>query len=39
MTIDLYVAIVDTAILTLLLKWAWMDRHNQYLADSKKDES
>lgn len=31
MSIALYQALVDTAILALLLVWAYMDRHNIYL--------
>lgn len=31
--IDIYVGVVDTAILTLLCVWAWMDRHNKYFKD------
>lgn len=33
MTIDHYVAIIDTAILILLLVWSWMDRNNIYFRD------
>jgi hypothetical protein len=35
MSIDLYVAIVDTSILALLLVWSWMDRNNVYFSDGK----
>jgi hypothetical protein len=35
MTIDHYVAVVDTGILILLLVWSWMDRHNIYLKRKK----
>lgn len=33
MTVDHYIAAVDTAILALLLVWAWMDRHNIYFKE------
>lgn len=33
MTIEHYTAAVDTAILVLLLVWAWLDRNNIYFKD------
>lgn len=33
MTVDHYVAVVDTCILGLLLVWSWMDRNNIYFKD------
>lgn len=31
MTWEIWIAIVDTAILILLAAWSWMDRNNIYL--------
>ena len=33
MTCELWTAIVDTAILVLLLAWSWMDRMNIYIRE------
>lgn len=35
MTLDTYVAVVDTSILALLIAWAWLDRHNIYFTKDK----
>lgn len=35
MTVDHYMAIIDTGILTLLLVWSWMDRNNLYFKEKK----
>jgi hypothetical protein len=35
MTIDHYVAVIDTCILVLLIGWSFMDRMNIYLRKSK----
>jgi hypothetical protein len=35
MTIDHYVAVIDTGILILLLLWSWMDRNNIYFKERK----
>lgn len=35
MSIDLYVAIIDTSILILLLVWSGLDRSNIYFRDKK----
>lgn len=36
MTVDHYMAIIDTGILALLIVWSWMDRNNIYLKDKDK---
>ncbi len=33
MTLELYVAIVDTLILLILIVWSYMDRNNIYIKD------
>ena len=37
--VDIYTAVIDTAIFVLLLGWSWLDRHNIYFKSrwSKKD--
>lgn len=35
MNVDIYTAIIDTAILILLLGWSWMDRNNIYFKEKK----
>jgi hypothetical protein len=36
MNVDVYTAIIDTAILVLLLGWSWLDRHNIYFGKKKE---
>lgn len=35
MTVDHYMAIIDTCILVLLMGWSWMDRNNIYFKEKK----
>lgn len=35
MTVDHYMAIVDTGILVLLIVWSWMDRNQIYFKDKE----
>ena len=35
MTIDHFIAFIDTCILVHLLVWAWMDRNNIYFKEKK----